>query len=46
MQKSKIARIIERYSRLAGVHRIQAKGLRHSHASYLINEFNVDILLC
>ncbi|MFG5483802.1 tyrosine-type recombinase/integrase [Enterococcus faecalis] len=45
MQKSTIARIIERYSRLAGVHRIQAKGLRHSHASYLINEFNVDILM-
>ncbi|MGM0122870.1 hypothetical protein IGI37_000236 [Enterococcus sp. AZ194] len=42
MQKSTIARIIERYSRLVGVHRIQAKGLRHSHASYLINEFNVD----
>ncbi|MFC5975198.1 hypothetical protein ACFPT1_06015 [Carnobacterium antarcticum] len=24
---------------------MQAKGLRHSHASYLINDFNVDILM-
>ena len=23
---------------------IQGKGLRHSHASYLINEFNADVL--
>jgi len=23
---------------------IQAKGLRHSHVSYLINEFNADVL--
>ncbi|MNW64879.1 hypothetical protein D3C74_432070 [compost metagenome] len=27
------------------MHRIQAKGLRHSHASYLINEFNVSVLI-
>lgn len=33
MQKSTIARIIERYSKLAGVHKIQIKALRHSHAS-------------
>ncbi|EMW6249853.1 site-specific integrase [Enterococcus faecalis] len=45
MQKSTIARIIERYSKLAGVHKIQIKALRHSHASWLINEFNVDILM-
>ncbi|WP_369821502.1 site-specific integrase [Listeria sp. ILCC796] len=45
MQKSTIARIIERYAKLAGIHKIQSKGLRHSHASYLINEFNVDILM-
>lgn len=45
MLKSTIARVIQRYSKLAGVHPIQAKGLRHSHASYLINEFNVDILM-
>lgn len=45
MLKSTIARIISRYSIHAGVHKIQAKGLRHSHASYLINEFNVSILV-
>lgn len=45
MQKSTIGRIINRYAKLAGVHRIQPKGLRHSHASYLINDFNVDILM-
>lgn len=45
MIKSTIGRIIQRYSKLAGVHPIQSKGLRHSHASYLINEFNVDILM-
>ncbi len=45
MLKSTISRIIERYAKLAGIHKIQAKGLRHSHASYLINEFNIDILM-
>lgn len=45
MIKSTIARIIGRYSKLAGVRKIQAKGLRHSHASYLINEFNVSVLV-
>lgn len=45
MIKSTIARVISRYSELAGVKRIQAKGLRHSHASYLINEFNVSVLV-
>ena len=45
MIKSTISRIITRYSKLAGVKKIQAKGLRHSHASYLINEFNVSILI-
>lgn len=45
MIKSTIARIISRYSKLAGVKKIQAKGLRHSHASYLINEFNVSVLV-
>lgn len=43
--KSTIGRIIERYSKLAGVKKIQAKGLRHSHTSYLINEFNVSVLV-
>lgn len=45
MIKSTIGRIIRRYSKFAGVPRIQAKGLRHSHASYLINEFNVSVLV-
>ena len=38
MLKSTISRIIKRYAKLANVPEIQAKGLRHSHASYLINE--------
>lgn len=45
MIKSTISRIIKRYAKLANVKSIQAKGLRHSHASYLINEFNVSILI-
>lgn len=45
MIKSTIDRIIERYATLAGVKRIQAKGLRHSNASYLINEFNLSVLI-
>ncbi len=45
MIKSTIARIISRYAKLAKVKKIQAKGLRHSHASYLINEFNVSVLV-
>lgn len=45
MIKSTIARIIDRYAKFAGVKKIQAKGLRHSHASYLINEFNVSVLV-
>ena len=40
-----VGRIINRHSSLAKIHRIQAKGLRHSHASYLINEHNADILV-
>lgn len=38
-------RIIERYAKIAKVHKIQGKGLRHSHVSYLINEFNADVLI-
>ncbi|GIN95970.1 site-specific integrase [Siminovitchia terrae] len=45
MIKSTIGRIIQRFAKLARVHRIQAKGLRHSHASYLINEFNISVLI-
>ena len=40
MIKSTIGRIIERYANFAGVHKIQAKGLRHSHASFLIKPRN------
>ncbi|MFP7359765.1 site-specific integrase [Kurthia gibsonii] len=45
MIKSTLARIIKRYANLAGVKKIQGKGLRHSNASYLINEFNVSVLI-
>lgn len=45
MQKSTISRIIKRYAKIAGVPEIQAKGLRHSHASYLINEINASVLV-
>ncbi|MFR0959657.1 MAG: tyrosine-type recombinase/integrase, partial [Enterococcus sp.] len=45
MIKSTIARIVKRYANIAGVPEIEAKGLRHSHASYLINEFNVSVLI-
>lgn len=45
MLKSTISRIIKRYAKLAHVKPIQAKGLRHSHASFLINELNVSVLI-
>lgn len=45
LYRSTVQRIIERYAKLAKVHPIQGKGLRHSHVSYLINEFNADILV-
>lgn len=45
MIKSTLSRIIKRYASLAGVKSIQGKGLRHSNASYLINEFNVSVLI-
>lgn len=44
VSRSTIQKIIERYAKLADVPVIQGKGLRHSHASYLINEFNADVL--
>lgn len=43
--RSTVQRIIERYAKAANVPIIQGKGLRHSHVSYLINEFNADILV-
>lgn len=45
MVKSTLNRAIKRYSKLAGVHSITPKGLRHSHASYLINDLNEDVLV-
>lgn len=42
--KSTIGRIIKRHARIAGVKEIQPKGLRHSHASLLINELNANPL--
>ncbi|WP_221642661.1 tyrosine-type recombinase/integrase [Listeria booriae] len=44
LYRSTVQRIIERYAKIAKVHKIQGKGLRHSHVSYLINEFNADVL--
>ncbi|MCG3796874.1 site-specific integrase [Bacillus toyonensis] len=43
--KSTISRIIKRHAKLADVKPIQAKGLRHSHASFLINEYNANPLI-
>lgn len=43
--KSTVARIITRHAKLANVKPIQAKGLRHSHASFLINEYNANPLI-
>lgn len=40
-----VRRTLDKYSKRAGVKRIQAKALRHSHASLLINEYNVTPLL-
>lgn len=45
LYRSTVQRIIERYAKIANVPVIQGKGLRHSHVSYLINEFNADILV-
>lgn len=42
--KSTICRIIKRYANLAGIPVITGKGLRHSHASYLINVLKKDTL--
>lgn len=42
--KSTICRIIKRKAQEVGVPVITGKGLRHSHASYLINVLQKDIL--
>lgn len=44
MSRTTIPLIVKRFAKLAGVKPIQAKGLRHSSVSYLINEFNADVL--
>jgi len=44
MSRKTVNVVVSRYAKLAGVPIIQPKGLRHSHVSYLINEFNVDVL--
>lgn len=43
--KSTIGRIIKRHAKIADVITIQPKGLRHSHASFLINELNANPLV-
>ncbi|OMC78456.1 site-specific integrase [Viridibacillus sp. FSL H8-0123] len=43
--KSTIGRIIKRHAKIANVVAIQPKGLRHSHASFLINELNANPLV-
>ena len=46
MIKSTLSRIIKRYAKLAGVNSsVTAKGLRHSHVSFLINNLNSNVLL-
>lgn len=42
--KSTIGRIVKRHARIAGVPVISPKGLRHSHASFLINELKANPL--
>ncbi|ALS02039.1 integrase [Enterococcus silesiacus] len=44
-QKHTLARAIERFSKLAGVHRIKLHALRHSHASLLISMGENAILI-
>lgn len=44
LHRSTVNNVVNRYAKLAGVHRIQAKELRTSHACLLINKYNVDIL--
>lgn len=42
--RTSVSKIVKQYAKLAGVQEIETKGLRHSHVSYLINEFNADVL--
>lgn len=45
LTKSTLNKVIKRYAKVADVPQIQPKGLRHSHASYLINQFNASVLV-
>lgn len=42
--KSTLSTWLKRYAKLAGVARIDGRGLRHSNASYLIAEMGADVL--
>lgn len=44
MIKSTLNNVIHKYAKLAGVPSINGRGLRHSHASYLIAELGADVL--
>lgn len=44
LHRSSVNNTINRYAKLAGVHHIEARELRTSHACLLINKYNVDIL--
>lgn len=44
MIKSTLNNVIHKYAKLARVPDINARGLRHSHASYLIAELGADVL--
>lgn len=44
MIKSTLNNVIHKYAKLAGVPDINGRGLRHSHASFLIAELGADVL--
>lgn len=44
MIKSTLNNVIHKFAKIAGVPSINGRGLRHSHASYLIAELGADVL--
>ena len=44
LNKSTLSRWLKKYAQLAGVPRVNGRGLRHSNASYLIAELGADVL--
>lgn len=44
MIKSTLNNVLQKYADLAGVPHVNGRGLRHSHASYLIAELGADVL--